>query len=93
MIMPRWHWRGWFTNSVYQFVKNLYLYNMIRTIITPTSASLQLKLPEEYVGKEIEVIVFALDEITDVSQMGYPIPGVMAKFWGVISQETGEEMQ
>ena len=35
---------------------------MIRTIITPNKQTISFDIPEDYVGKQIEVIAFAKDE-------------------------------
>jgi hypothetical protein len=35
---------------------------MIRKIIIPQSTTITLALPDDYVGKEVEIIVFSLDE-------------------------------
>ena len=35
---------------------------MIRTIVTPDKQTISFDIPKEYVGKEIEVIAFAIDE-------------------------------
>lgn len=35
---------------------------MIRTVLTAKNQDLSLKIPVNYVGKQIEVIVFAMDE-------------------------------
>jgi hypothetical protein len=35
---------------------------MIRTLITPKTATLTLQIPENYVGREMEVIAFTIDE-------------------------------
>jgi len=35
---------------------------MIRTIITPETSNISFEIPDDYVGKEIEVIAFASDE-------------------------------
>jgi hypothetical protein len=35
---------------------------MIRTIFTADKATLSLQLPENYVGRQVEVIAFLLDE-------------------------------
>ncbi len=35
---------------------------MVRTIVTPDKASILLDIPENYVGKEIEVIAFEKNE-------------------------------
>ena len=36
--------------------------DMIRTIITPDRQHISLRIPEEFVGKEVEVIAFPIDE-------------------------------
>ena len=36
---------------------------MIRTTITPKNNDLHLSLPDNYIGKEIEVILFSKDEM------------------------------
>jgi hypothetical protein len=35
---------------------------MIRTIITPNEQTISFDIPEDYIGKQIEVIAFAKDE-------------------------------
>lgn len=35
---------------------------MVRTLITPQKDEISIRLPENYVGKEVEIIVFTTDE-------------------------------
>jgi len=35
---------------------------MIRTLLTPKQQDISIHLPQNYVGKQIEVLLFALDE-------------------------------
>lgn len=35
---------------------------MIRTILTPDKTNLTISLPEDFLGKQIEVIAFVIDE-------------------------------
>lgn len=35
---------------------------MVRTLITPSTDEISIHLPESYIGKEVEVIVFTTDE-------------------------------
>ena len=42
---------------------------MIRTIITPNRQKLSFQVPANYVGKRIEVIVFPIDEVTEVDDL------------------------
>ncbi|OJW81378.1 MAG: hypothetical protein BGO69_13860 [Bacteroidetes bacterium 46-16] len=37
---------------------------MIRTIVKAEKTQIQLSVPEDYIGKQVEIIVFALDEST-----------------------------
>jgi len=37
---------------------------LIRIILTPNAQTVSIDIPEDYIGKEIEVIAFAIDEGT-----------------------------
>ncbi len=58
---------------------------MIRTVIIPTAININLSVPENYIGKAIEVTFSALDEVEQK-----PAKKTMADFWGVISDETAK---
>ncbi len=60
---------------------------MVRTVITPTESTVKLSIPEEYVGKTIEVTFHELDESEQK-----PAKKTMADFWGVISDQTAEAL-
>lgn len=36
---------------------------MIKTIVVPDSNKLQVDIPEEYIGKKIELLIYAVEEI------------------------------
>ncbi len=55
---------------------------MVRTILTPDSKTVTFDIPENYLGKKIEVIAFAIDEGVEKSAKK-----TLADFWGVISKE------
>jgi hypothetical protein len=38
---------------------------MIRTKVVPTDTDLHLSIPEDYVGKEIEVLCYPVNELTE----------------------------
>jgi len=38
---------------------------MIRTVLTPESEDISIHLPLRYVGKKIEVFLYALEELTE----------------------------
>jgi hypothetical protein len=60
---------------------------MIRTVVTPDNQDIYLRIPESYVGKEIEVIAFAIDEPTPETKKLK-----MADFWESLSDETAAEL-
>ena len=60
---------------------------MIRTVITPANTNINLSIPEDYVGRAIEVTFLALDELKQK-----PAKKTMADFWGVISDETAKTL-
>ncbi len=43
---------------------------MVRTLITPADQNVLIRVPEDFIGKQIEVIAFMLDEN---SNLGTPI--------------------
>ena len=62
---------------------------MVRTIITPTNADIQLHIREEYIGKPIEITYLALEEI------GQSLPNkkTVADFWGILSDKTATDLR
>jgi len=59
---------------------------MVRTIITPDDDHVQLVIPKEYIGKEIEVTVLSLEELTGDKTA----KATMADFWGTMSDDTAK---
>lgn len=51
---------------------------MIRTFITPGTSEISLKIPDEYVGRQIEIIAFSLEEVTTLQ---YPDPAALIQDW------------
>jgi len=39
---------------------------MIRTIVKPENQNISIKLPKEFVGKQVEVIAFTVDEASEI---------------------------
>lgn len=60
---------------------------MVRTVITPTETTISLSIPQEYVGKPIEITFHELHETGQKEAKK-----TMADFWGVISDETAETL-
>lgn len=40
--------------------------SMIRQVITAESNTIEVKLPLTYIGKQIEILIFSLDEIQEI---------------------------
>ncbi len=64
---------------------------MIRTSITPQHTDIQLSVPPHYVGKKLEVLLYAVEEVTEEPATA-PAPSVMAQFWGILSKETADDI-
>lgn len=60
---------------------------MLRTVITPTKTKITLSIPEDYIGKPIEITLLALEELEQK-----PAKKTMVDFWGVISDQTAEAL-
>ena len=61
---------------------------MIRTSVTPQLAFLNIAIPSNYIGKKVEVLLYAVDEIFEEQ----PKTQTMADFWNTISNETAEKL-
>lgn len=61
---------------------------MIRTIITPQQADVLISVPPQYIGKKLEVLLYAVEEITEEVAS----PATMAQFWGILSKETAQDI-
>lgn len=62
---------------------------MIKTIITPQHNSYPLLIPENYIGKKVEVLFYALEEVMEEKQA--PATKKPADFFGTLSKEEGEQ--
>lgn len=62
---------------------------MIKTTLTPANNPISVNIPDTYIGKLVEVIVYPVDEIEKkVSQ-----PTTMLSFKGILSKKTAASMQ
>jgi DTW domain-containing protein YfiP len=55
---------------------------MVRTIVTPANTNIQLSVPQDYVGKQVEVTFIALDEFETTKETK-----TLGDFFGSISEE------
>ena len=61
---------------------------MIRTSITPQPADILISGPPAYIGKKLEVLLYAVEEITEEVAK----PATMVQFWGSISSKTAQDL-
>jgi len=60
---------------------------MIRTVVKPVNQKISINLPADFVGKQVEVIAFTIDEasekegITDISLTSFASEKVLSKDW------------
>jgi hypothetical protein len=60
---------------------------MIRTVITPDQQNISIKIPADFVGRQVEVIAFTIDDSTEVLSVveepliHYASEKVFAKDW------------
>ncbi len=63
---------------------------MIKTITIPKKNTYNLSIPDNYIGKKVEILMYALDEVAEEKTT---IPKkTMADFWGTISDDTAAEL-
>ena len=63
---------------------------MIKTIVTPQNNSLYLVIPNNYIGKEIEVLLYAKDELEEEK---IKPKKTMANFTGVLSEQDYQSLK
>ena len=57
---------------------------MIKTVVTPHKNSYNLAIPDHYIGRKIEILLYALDEVSEEENI---LPKKsMADFSGIISE-------
>ena len=64
---------------------------MVRSFITLQQQNISIVVTQNYVGKKIEVIAFAIEEGQEEHEV-LPI-NTMAQFWGTMSNETSSDLQ
>ena len=52
---------------------------MIRTTVVPENTNLQLSIPQDYVGKKVEVLVFTADEINENKSDAHNVSSLRGK--------------
>ncbi|MBC7388967.1 MAG: DUF2080 family transposase-associated protein [Opitutaceae bacterium] len=64
---------------------------MIKTIVTPHSNSYNLTIPQNYIGKKIEILIYAIDE--PIEQKPTVLKKGISELWGSLSDKTAYEIQ
>lgn len=60
---------------------------MVRTTLIPDNTHIELDIPAEYVGREIEIVYSALDEMTPPDKKK-----TMADFLGILSDKSAKKL-
>ena len=64
---------------------------MIRTVLIPDNTDVHLSIPNDYVGRKIEVMCYPLDELVEKRES--EPPKSMSSFKGVLSCEEADQLQ
>lgn len=62
---------------------------MIRTLVIPQQPNISIQVPQNYIGKQIEVLLYAVDELIEEEKIVKP--NNAAKYKGIFSKEEGEK--
>ena len=63
---------------------------MLKTLITPRKSTYTLAIPTHYIGKKIEVLLYASDELPENKKTSKKKP---SDFFGTLSIAEGEKFQ
>jgi hypothetical protein len=61
--------------------------NMTKTIITPQNNTYTLAIPNNYIGKKLEILVYALDEVAEEQNLNPKKVKLSDKYKGVFSMK------
>jgi len=62
---------------------------MIRTVITPKQTDIHLAVPENYIGKKVEITFFALEELCEDKQP----QKTLGDFFGVLAENDFQQLK
>ncbi len=66
---------------------------MIRTIVIPKNTDVHLSIPEDYVGRKIEVMYYPVDELVEEKALIKAPVKTMASFKGILTTEEADQLQ
>lgn len=61
---------------------------MVKTVIIPQNNSIHLSVPEAYIGKEIEILLYAKEELTEAKPA---VANNAARFKGILTTEEADQ--
>lgn len=64
---------------------------MFRTVVTPKNTSLQMSIPNAYIGKEIEILLYSKEEISEEKTKLKAT--TMEDFKGILTLKEAEQLQ
>jgi len=62
---------------------------MVRTSITPEQTDIHISVPQNYVGRKLELLLYPVDELTD--ELANTPKKKPSDFAGTLSKEEGEK--
>ena len=65
---------------------------MLRTTITPDNTNINLLIPRDYVGKQLEVLLYAVEELKENNNVQESKKRKPSDYAGCISKETAEAL-
>ncbi len=63
---------------------------MIRTVVKPQNQNISITLPENFIGKQVVVIAFTIDEATEIADQTvthFCIEATLAKDWSTLEED------
>jgi len=64
---------------------------MVKTIAIPQNKNYNLAIPNDYIGKKIEILFYALDEVAEQNASPEKVK-LSDKYKGIISKEQGQDL-
>lgn len=65
---------------------------MIKTLVIPQNNSCNLAIPNNYIGKKIETLFYALDEVIEEKPLPVVKKKLSDKYRGILSKEQGQSL-
>ena len=78
----------WNSKTYIRIERHLKKITMIRKHLIPQNTAIQIAVPQSYVGKKVEVLLYTLEEITETEKLPY----TLADLWGKLSSESAQAL-